>query len=544
MPGAARRKEAEGARRSRGGGAPAAFARVRRGAESSEARPRAGGLALPKGRSPFDRASPVEETSRDELESNIESEAAVRGRGETHRGSGLGGESSRGPEGRLGKSGPIVRRKGRRGAREGERGDAGRRRSERPLSSGRGPERKASRRRRRRRRRRRGRRGRRERLERKITGYREQRKKASRDRNLKTRIRCRCGASEPRASPPESASRRAARVRTQPLLPPTSSRSATESRLSSRADVPRPGLLGRSFGAPSALLARSDASAERRGGPGAKARAETKAVESSALESFQEGEAGASLAEAGGPFFGAPTADGPSDGPSDGPRTDGGASRVARGKAPRFPLGPSEPPERATLRGGGRPRGSRAGGESGGDVGRARVASSARVALETIIIQTVAGAFPRRIGHPYQNRTPPKRKKPRTSFTRLQIAELEKRFHKQKYLASAERAALAKSLKMTDAQVKTWFQNRRTKWRRQTAEEREAERQAANRLMLSLQAEALGKVGYPSTVSGHPAGAGVASLERQQPPTTALGHPVGQWASPYGPPQALAEPIC
>jgi len=79
----------------------------------------------------------------------------------------------------------------------------------------------------------------------------------------------------------------------------------------------------------------------------------------------------------------------------------------------------------------------------------------------------VSATFPitRRIGHPYQNRTPPKRKKPRTSFTRLQIAELEKRFHKQKYLASAERASLAKTLKMTDAQVKTWFQNRRTKWR-------------------------------------------------------------------------------
>ena len=71
----------------------------------------------------------------------------------------------------------------------------------------------------------------------------------------------------------------------------------------------------------------------------------------------------------------------------------------------------------------------------------------------------------RRIGHPYQNRTPPKHKKPRTSFSRLQIIELEKRFHRQKYLASAERSALAKGLKMTDAQVKTWFQNRRTKWR-------------------------------------------------------------------------------
>ncbi|XP_017875928.1 homeobox protein Nkx-2.4 [Ceratina calcarata] len=155
----------------------------------------------------------------------------------------------------------------------------------------------------------------------------------------------------------------------------------------------------------------------------------------------------------------------------------------------------------------------------------------------------VAGAFPRRIGHPYQNRTPPKRKKPRTSFTRLQIAELEKRFHKQKYLASAERAALAKTLKMTDAQVKTWFQNRRTKWRRQTAEEREAERQAANRLMLSLQAEALGKVAYPATVPSHPAGTPVPSLDRQQAPPT-LTHAVGQWASPYGPPQPLTEPIC
>ncbi|KAI8789010.1 T-cell leukemia homeobox protein 3 [Biomphalaria glabrata] len=95
----------------------------------------------------------------------------------------------------------------------------------------------------------------------------------------------------------------------------------------------------------------------------------------------------------------------------------------------------------------------------------------------------------RRVGHPYQNRTPPKRKKPRTAFTRQQVLELEKRFSRQKYLASAERSALAKSLSMTDAQVKTWFQNRRTKWRRQTAEEREIERQAAHKFLLSLRPE-------------------------------------------------------
>ncbi|XP_059082588.1 T-cell leukemia homeobox protein 3-like [Tigriopus californicus] len=104
----------------------------------------------------------------------------------------------------------------------------------------------------------------------------------------------------------------------------------------------------------------------------------------------------------------------------------------------------------------------------------------------------------RRIGHPYQNRTPPKRKKPRTSFSRIQICELEKRFHKQKYLASTERATLAKNLKMTDAQVKTWFQNRRTKWRRQTAEEREQERQAATKYFLSMQLGSLGSGSSPN----------------------------------------------
>uniref|UniRef100_A0A1A7WD83 T-cell leukemia homeobox 3 n=1 Tax=Iconisemion striatum TaxID=60296 RepID=A0A1A7WD83_9TELE len=116
-----------------------------------------------------------------------------------------------------------------------------------------------------------------------------------------------------------------------------------------------------------------------------------------------------------------------------------------------------------------------------------------RFTKDRISAALVPFAVTRRIGHPYQNRTPPKRKKPRTSFSRVQICELEKRFHRQKYLASAERAALAKSLKMTDAQVKTWFQNRRTKWRRQTAEEREAERQQANRLILQLQQSALQK---------------------------------------------------
>ncbi|RLV92190.1 hypothetical protein DV515_00013880 [Chloebia gouldiae] len=110
-----------------------------------------------------------------------------------------------------------------------------------------------------------------------------------------------------------------------------------------------------------------------------------------------------------------------------------------------------------------------AGGQSGGPGwgGRHRAGAGLTPVLPPRAAAAALTPFTvtRRIGHPYQNRTPPKRKKPRTSFSRVQICELEKRFHRQKYLASAERAALAKSLKMTDAQVKTWFQNRRTKWR-------------------------------------------------------------------------------
>ncbi|XP_054653679.1 T-cell leukemia homeobox protein 1-like [Dunckerocampus dactyliophorus] len=116
-----------------------------------------------------------------------------------------------------------------------------------------------------------------------------------------------------------------------------------------------------------------------------------------------------------------------------------------------------------------------------------------RYTKDTFTVCVSPRTVPRRVGHPYQNRTPAKKKKPRTSFSRLQICELEKRFHRQKYLSSAERTVLAKALKMSDAQVKTWFQNRRTKWRRQTAEEREAERQQANRILMQLQQEAFQK---------------------------------------------------
>ncbi|CAH8863589.1 unnamed protein product [Trichobilharzia szidati] len=62
-----------------------------------------------------------------------------------------------------------------------------------------------------------------------------------------------------------------------------------------------------------------------------------------------------------------------------------------------------------------------------------------------------------------------KPRKARTAFTDLQLNELEKMFDRQKYLSVQDRVELAERLRLTDTQVKTWYQNRRTKWKRQTA---------------------------------------------------------------------------
>ncbi len=68
-----------------------------------------------------------------------------------------------------------------------------------------------------------------------------------------------------------------------------------------------------------------------------------------------------------------------------------------------------------------------------------------------------------------------RKKKTRTVFSRNQVFQLESTFDMKRYLSSSERASLALSLRLTETQVKIWFQNRRNKWKRQLAAEIEAE---------------------------------------------------------------------
>nr|XP_060156021.1 homeobox protein Nkx-3.1 isoform X2 [Globicephala melas] len=57
-------------------------------------------------------------------------------------------------------------------------------------------------------------------------------------------------------------------------------------------------------------------------------------------------------------------------------------------------------------------------------------------------------------------------KRSRVAFSHNQVVELERKFSHQKYLSAPERAHLAKNLKLTETQVKIWFQNRRYKTKR------------------------------------------------------------------------------
>lgn len=60
------------------------------------------------------------------------------------------------------------------------------------------------------------------------------------------------------------------------------------------------------------------------------------------------------------------------------------------------------------------------------------------------------------------------------------MVALEDNFSRQKYLSVPERLVLAKQLGLTEQQIKTWFQNRRTKWKKQLSEQDSAEKAAAS----------------------------------------------------------------
>ncbi|KAJ8975623.1 hypothetical protein NQ317_005736 [Molorchus minor] len=69
---------------------------------------------------------------------------------------------------------------------------------------------------------------------------------------------------------------------------------------------------------------------------------------------------------------------------------------------------------------------------------------------------------------------PNRKKRSRAAFTHAQVFELERRFSQQRYLSGPERADLAAALKLTETQVKIWYQNRRYKTKRKQMQMQES----------------------------------------------------------------------
>ncbi|OWF41491.1 homeobox protein zampogna-like [Mizuhopecten yessoensis] len=68
----------------------------------------------------------------------------------------------------------------------------------------------------------------------------------------------------------------------------------------------------------------------------------------------------------------------------------------------------------------------------------------------------------------------PRKKRSRAAFSHAQVFELERRFQHQRYLSGPERADLAHALKLTETQIKIWFQNRRYKTKRRQLQQEQS----------------------------------------------------------------------
>ncbi|NWR85741.1 NKX11 protein, partial [Furnarius figulus] len=125
-----------------------------------------------------------------------------------------------------------------------------------------------------------------------------------------------------------------------------------------------------------------------------------------------------------------------------------------------------------------------------------------------------------------------KPRRARTAFTYEQLVALENKFKSTRYLSVCERLNLALSLSLTETQVKIWFQNRRTKWKKQNPG---ADTSAPTGGGGGAMGAPLSMHG-PGSYAGHPAGGLVCAAQLPFLPSPAVLSPFVLGSQTYGAP--------